>query len=242
VVGVIAVAIGLERLTFIEKISESQAAVGDVVRGFDRLATTLEDASITSILTDHRRYLPPRLSELFGEVVGERLSRIRGALRNGEIFIDNKEAFEFFYVKVLQSLDCSRCHLTATSLPSAQYFWTPRLQQAIHDFIGRGGRMTRIFYVERDYLLNAAVRSILDEQAKMNVVVKTVDYGLVPPALQSRFLLYEEELSIGWEVAVGALPHIRDVTISANREKLDSYRVSIASLNASVYRPHVDQS
>jgi len=189
---------------------------------FEALRKHLEGDIIQQI--DHaRKTVDPRLGKLVGGEVETLFAGLDSLLTKNKFQLTNAEKFRGFYIKTLEAYP--QREFWATSLPSSTYFWKPNdeVEQAIAEFIGNGGKMKRIFFLNSEnQLRERETEEILERQLKLGVEVYVVQTSEISNELL-RFFVVESDGDIAWETIPRADNTIRTVSVIAGQEHTREY-------------------
>lgn len=181
-------------------------------------------------LPDIVRTLDPGFRIVAEPVVRERVHQLTTMLVSRTFCINGVDDFRPFYVKVIRALEPGTT-LLATSLPSSDFFWRgTALDQAIQEFIGRGGRLQRVFFVPAAVEGDAQVAAVLDRHATMGVEVFACDPACVGGG--ERLILCDLAGRFGWEVNVGRDGAIRWADVTADPEDIRDFHGYFTMLDA----------
>jgi hypothetical protein len=169
--------------------------------------TQLESVSALELGVD------PELRDVCSDYF-HRLRTSIDSLRQGKVLIYGRENLRPCYNKTLEMHPNSTFY--ATSIASESYYWVPgSYEEVLKSFLGKGGTMERIFFVERD------CQNLTDEEKR--VIRKHLELGVkvfvVAEAYATQgaigFFLVESKGRIGWISEITASRTIRTSTASA---------------------------
>jgi hypothetical protein len=169
-----------------------------------------------------RQQLDPNLERLFGDHVERELHSVTQALTSKQITLNDLDEFRLLYKETLRQFP--RDEFLATSIPSREFFWRdPSVDTAIAEFIRRGGRMKRIFFITNDLAESPEALEIMTRQDSMGVVVYYVSVDRIPAHLNKLYLV-ASRADLAWQANIDAANRITTVTATANAEEIAEYR------------------
>lgn len=162
------------------------------------------------------------LRKVFEQDILQQLDSFRLAVNESKFELTDMELFRHYYANTLKSFP--RTTFLATSLPSSAYFWKNRsIEDEVAQFISKGGKMKRIFFIGGATELAATeVQEILTQQHNMGVEVYVADNTLIPNNLLVYFLV-EAHGRIGWQAFIDETRRIRHVLATANPQETQRY-------------------
>lgn len=172
-------------------------------------------------LEELRRDLDPVMEQIFGDHIEFTLSIAKAAFTDQTVDLGSDlDLFKRHYKRTLVKF--SDAHLYATSLPYERYFWTNDAFKMMENFVNGGGKVTRIFFVTPQEMLDSSVRKILDRQCEIGVQVFTTNREDISGDLLHYFLL-DDQHRVGWEVWVGPDSRIIRTVATTNRKRISEY-------------------
>ncbi len=168
--------------------------------------------------------LNPILQKVVGSYVSELANSLRTAINERSIIIKDLNEFRVFYRRALKAFPDS--DILATSLASREYFWSdPSINDAISEFLVKGGKMSRIFLLHDASDLNdSEIREILNGQRKIGVDVYVAVKKKLPEELQRLFVV-DRKHPIAWEVQTApGESRIRDITARVDTSHIADFR------------------
>lgn len=185
------------------------------------MRTRIELDTIAKIIS-LRKQLDPNLEIVFGEHVSELLTNVEKALKEQQIQFHDVDLHRYFFKRTLNAY--SRAVFFATSLPYERFFWKNKpMEQAMTNFIARGGKIRRIFFIKNQEELNIQeVRDILYIQYNTGIEVFITDATHVPSHLK-RFFLVEAKGRIAWESFIGPGERINNIIATSSPESIKNY-------------------
>jgi hypothetical protein len=168
--------------------------------------------------------LNPILKKVVGNYVSEMANSLRTAINDRSIVIRDLNEFRVFYRRALKAFPDS--DILATSLASKEYFWSdPSINDAIKDFLEKGGKMSRIFMLQGVGDLNEPeIREILNGQRRIGVDVYVALKNKLPEELQRLFVV-DRKHPIAWEVQTSPGENrIRDITARVDTAHIADFR------------------
>jgi hypothetical protein len=150
--------------------------------------------------------LNPILKKVVGNYVSEMANSLRTAINDRSIVIRDLNEFRVFYRRALKAFPDS--DILATSLASKEYFWSdPSINDAIKDFLEKGGKMSRIFMLQG-----------------VGVDVYVALKNKLPEELQRLFVV-DRKHPIAWEVQTSPGENrIRDITARVDTAHIADFR------------------
>jgi len=147
-----------------------------------------------------RAKLDPKISKVLGPYMDEHFETVVKIFTRQTFDLSSVEKFRNFYRATLETYE--HAEIRATSIPFARFFWRgSETERAITDFIRKGGKMKRIFFLDDERQIDdPEVSYILRRQAQMKVEVYTVPVNKVPPEWRVHCFLVDTERRIGWKL------------------------------------------
>jgi hypothetical protein len=168
-------------------------------------------------------HIDPPLKKVFSPHIDDLLAHSELAISGQKIQLSGIDNFRYYYRRTLEEFP--KATFLATSLPNSKYFWkNPDTEQAIENFINKGGKMKRIFYCTRPFDdLDDEALHIIQKQINMKVEVYVTSARNVPQYFRGRFFLTEEHGAIAWEVALGSEGEIINFTATTRQDDTNQY-------------------
>lgn len=166
--------------------------------------------------------LNPVLRKIFEEDVLDLFGSLTLAVHESKIQLNDLQRFRYYYARTLQKFP--RATFLATSIPSATFFWkNPGTEAAISEFIHKGGKMMRVFFVSGpEELATPEVQEILARQCEIGVEVYTTNSTSIPNNLKVLFMV-DNRAQIGWETFLDEGRRVRSVMATANRKETEKF-------------------
>lgn len=170
-----------------------------------------------------RQQLDPNLERIFGDHVERQLNSVAAALTSKEITLNDMDEFRLLYKETLRQFP--RDEFLATSIPSKAFFWRdPSIDAAIGDFVRRGGKMKRIFFLTDETTYESPeAQEIMARQDSIGVEVYYVSLDAIPREL-NKLVLVASVANLAWQANIDAANRITTVTATANPEEISGYR------------------
>jgi hypothetical protein len=192
--------LAIERHSTLQRIEEKLLA--DRIQGLEEL----------------RRDLDPVMEQIFGDHIELTLSIAKAALTDNTVDLGSDlDLFKRHYKRTLMKFP--NAHFYATSLPYERYFWTSDAFKMMEDFITAGGKVTRIFFVTPQEMLDSSIRKILDRQCEIGIQVFTTNRENISGQLL-RYFVVDDQKRIGWEVWVGPDSRIIHTVATTNQKRM----------------------
>lgn len=170
-----------------------------------------------SLLQEH---LDPRLEQIFGGEIKNALRLVQDALKHQRVSFTAVDQFVRYYKKTLEAHP--KTHFLATSLPYSSYFWNEARVKLFKDFIEKGGKFTRVFFVTEQEMQDPEVRDILDKQRGVGIEVHVCNLNMISPRLV-RYYVIDRDARIGWSIVINSKKEITQVTATTNRQDTSQF-------------------
>lgn len=166
--------------------------------------------------------LNPILRRIFEEDVLDLFGSLTLAVNESKIQLNDLQRFRYYYARTLQKFP--KATFLATSIPSSVFFWkNPGTEATIAEFIRKGGKMIRIFFIsDPEDLATAEVQEILARQCQIGVEVYTTNSKLLPNNLRVLFMV-DSKAQIGWETFIDEGRQVRSVMATANKQETERF-------------------
>ena len=240
--GIVCLVLGLERKDEFGGIKERLSDVSTKLKELTELVNTIDTQNIIKrIQRLGVKHFDPLLNDLFADFIDSNVHSLINGIEDKKITFDEKDRFIATYIKCLKRFEGS--HFLATSSAHPNYFWTrvtdadSPIEKQIAQFIKSNGKMTRVFFVEPDFMDDAYVVSVLEKQAALGVEVYTVSN--VPPSEQ-RFMIVGDQIT--WRLYTDSEKNIIKFVCSANERDINRYKETFKILEAyQTYRRYIPQ-
>lgn len=171
--------------------------------------------------------LDPDLLLIFGSHFDELIDGMRSVIEKHEMRLSDIDQYRFFYKKFLAAYPDATFY--ATSLPREEYFWSPgqvrknSVEEAIHNFIGQGGRFERIFFTSGpESPQKEEERRVMNLHSQLGIKVYYIDDADVSPE-QRRFFLVASNGKVAAEATLGMDSKISELVITVDQSRADYY-------------------
>jgi hypothetical protein len=132
---------------------------------------------------------------------------MRSVVEKREMRLSDIDQYRFFYKKFLAAYP--NITFYATSLPREEYFWSSdqvrknSVEEAIRDYIAKGGRFERIFFTSGPESPTAAdERKVMNLHYQLGIKVYYIEDADLPPQ-QRRFFLAASNGKVAAEATLG---------------------------------------
>jgi hypothetical protein len=210
-----------------KKILDELTMIRQIKSNTDLMVTCYQFPCVDSI----RNKFNPVLAKTFSAYIDEYAAFCRDGITQGKISF-YMDRFPTAYINSLDYLTKkypdSHATILATSLPSAQYFWSygksklKPTELKIKKFIAQGGIVKRIFFVEDNYQKDPVVMSILNRQKDSmhvnNVYILNNKYVRKP-----KYFVVNKEKEFVWDVIISNKERIDYGTYFTKKEDIEEY-------------------
>jgi hypothetical protein len=178
-------------------------------------------------LEDVKRSLDPDFMLIFGSHVNELIAGFRTIVEHHEMRLSDIDQYRYFYRRFLAAYPGITFY--ATSLPREEYFWSPgevrknSVEEAIRDYIVRGGRFERIFFISDEGSPKAAdEEKVMRLHHDLGIKVYYIREGDLQPELRRCFLVASNG-KVASEATLGMNNKISELVITVDEERAQDY-------------------
>lgn len=201
------------------------ASVSARIRGLADSVSSIRSrlqADTVHSLSRLQEQVDPRIDQVLGDYIRNLLVTLERVLEERVVAFHDVDLFYYFWKRTLKSIP--RATLLYTSLPYRRYFWKDSsAEEAIRDFISKGGKMRRIFFLNGiDEATTEEVKSILSTQCDAGVEVYITDAKRVPAHLQ-KLVSADTNRRIGCQVFVGSTQEIVRTEATSDPDTIEGY-------------------
>ena len=210
-----------------EKILAEIESLKQIKANTDQMVTCIHFPNVDSI----KNKFNPVLAKTFSSYIDENAAFFKDGITHGRVTFQ-MDRFPTAYNKSMDYLNekyaNSQPTLLATSLPSANYFWTYGKQPLrptelkIKDFIKKGGIIKRIFFVEENYQEDSIAMSILNRQ-KDSMGVQHVFIILNKYVRNPKYFVVSEQKEFLWDLVISNKERIDYGTYYTSQDDISDY-------------------